>query len=220
MALPSTIVQIIQALPPTITNLEIDSSCFVGGHDEVHLCDHIGRLIPQLRVLRLRLPRVCKNLMNQLEESPGRVSQLQVAVIRILRKRLTALNPTAQNCHALKPSFFIHMLSKHLNRNAFPWLQNFLVIEKMELGNDGLFILISRDAYTDTRKSFEYRGIDSRSFRERKVSSRNSERNLVSWSEDDFLSYAEGNSSWTTLPHGSRLPSLLGSDQEDIYSSD
>jgi hypothetical protein len=67
----SRLALVVRALPPSVIDLEIDTAGVdlqlsggkSNGHDETHLCVQIGKILPRLRFLRLRLGHVCEDLL-------------------------------------------------------------------------------------------------------------------------------------------------------------
>lgn len=56
-----------------LTSLEVDLKTVRFAQDGVHLCDSISRLVPTLKSLRCRMPRMCNSL---LESPPGDLEEL------------------------------------------------------------------------------------------------------------------------------------------------
>ncbi|PVH93953.1 hypothetical protein DM02DRAFT_694391 [Periconia macrospinosa] len=67
--LPQIIVcRLLQSLPPTVENLELDTNGYEAFPDDnAHICPQIRRVLPQLAVLRLRVSTLC--FWSKLEES-------------------------------------------------------------------------------------------------------------------------------------------------------
>lgn len=67
----SYVARLVNALPPTVVNLEIDTAGnemppgegILYGNDDMHVCPRISRLLPRLHHLRLRLGHVCGSLL-------------------------------------------------------------------------------------------------------------------------------------------------------------
>ncbi|TPX23958.1 hypothetical protein DIZ76_013301 [Coccidioides immitis] len=58
------LVRLLDAIPPTCTNLELDTGGIEMYQDGGHLCGHIARVMPHLRHVRLRLGRLCSNFID------------------------------------------------------------------------------------------------------------------------------------------------------------
>ncbi|KAF2267802.1 hypothetical protein CC78DRAFT_530579 [Lojkania enalia] len=71
----------INALPHTLSNLDIDTAGMQAVGDFPHLCHSISELIPHLRILRLRIRRYCMDLMRRL--TPQNPSRLEAATIHL-----------------------------------------------------------------------------------------------------------------------------------------
>ena len=84
------IVSVIQGLPPTVKNLELDTHSYdrtSQDSSEHHICPAIGSRLSKLRHLRVRLARMCSELLvvpTQLRPSPesgnGRISALDIVI--------------------------------------------------------------------------------------------------------------------------------------------
>ncbi|KAH7109863.1 hypothetical protein B0J11DRAFT_234535 [Dendryphion nanum] len=90
---PSVIVKILESLPDSVVNLEIDtvgsdlelSSRRHSERPDIHVCDYLSKLIPRLEILRLRIGSMCPALFSSLEPSSTHqpVSRLRIGQIKL-----------------------------------------------------------------------------------------------------------------------------------------
>jgi hypothetical protein len=204
IVLPSSIVyKVLANLPRSVTNLELDTSGCKDrpeivsrrAHDLIdidmsryqHICSQIGRLMAQLKCLRLRVPRLCSEIF-RFHEVNDRGSRptfpLQVIMIRLdpipssdmSRMRTTCCTHEAQFCDDL---------GLLVQRGHCPDIKVFRVAYWQP--GEGIIRDLAEGGLTDL--SWHRYGGDGK---------------------DLFVSDVERGISWTEYPNGTRRPEFMG----------
>ncbi|WEW56088.1 hypothetical protein PRK78_001523 [Emydomyces testavorans] len=71
----SCLVSLLEALPRTCVDLELDTAGIEGYQNNEHLCGHIAKLLPQLHHLRLRMRNVCSKFIDVPDKDEPRREQ-------------------------------------------------------------------------------------------------------------------------------------------------
>ncbi|KAF2712953.1 hypothetical protein K504DRAFT_487496 [Pleomassaria siparia CBS 279.74] len=212
----SAIAQIIQVMPSTLTNFEMDSAEFGGPWRGVHMCSHIGRLIPRLRVLRVNLDGICAEFLHGLQGNA--TSQLRVAVTRFNEPQIPSAN---MGCGTLEASEFAVLVRQLLERGNFPSLEHFLIVDQSQplavlRGLNWSHHFRVRDVCTDKDSFHKYSDHGVFAPGERRYSIEGLGGETTTGSTDDLVKLTEGSASWITLSNGSRIPPSNGEKERPI----
>lgn len=201
------IVKLIQALPPTITSLEIDTSGYNERRKGPHICRSIGDLLPRLRILRVHIRAICSELMHRLQGQDVSVSPLRIATIRlggsVAKFRRCNDQPGTTS---FRPSQFAQMVYATQAAGALPDLQHFILTDWRCIGREAVFWR-ARDIATRTTTTVPgnrmiHQSIDGRSA----YIFRNSEGQDLLGTLPEVHAFLEGSLSWSTSGNGSRSP--------------
>jgi hypothetical protein len=212
--------RVLQKLPLTVTNLEIDAGV-EEEKKELHLCHRIGTLLPQLRVLRVALSCVCMDLMHQIQEPPEdarHVFPLRSAVIRLggslVRPKSCLIK--AFYSELLKPSEFAQELRRLCTEDRFPHLQHLAITSAQnvwpltDLADANYTCQKIREIKTNSTTSIPVCEFDNPAFGfdlgQVKRAFRDFDGNDLLGTEENLRNYAEGSLGWKTTPDGARMP--------------
>lgn len=100
----AVIVLILQSLPPSLVNLNLDCDCINRPDiDQPHMCHAVSALLPRLRSLRLRASHLCSGLFSSIspaatpsherpinptnpKKQPNRASKLEYLIIKVIAR--------------------------------------------------------------------------------------------------------------------------------------
>ncbi|KAJ4353871.1 uncharacterized protein N0V89_005601 [Didymosphaeria variabile] len=149
----AVIVLILQSLPASVVNLNLDCDCINRPDlDQPHVCHAVSALLPRLRSLRLRISHLCSGLLSSLfpaatldHEHPSRppkskkplnrTSRLEYLVIRLIARPECAHLAHTALCSSsdklLHGAKLARTLQELYNVGAFPSLCEFVVIGRV-----------------------------------------------------------------------------------------
>jgi F-box associated protein len=211
----SIIAKLVDQLPPTCINLEIDLKTL--DHERPgaqHLCASIHRLLPQLKYLRLRLPSICPEICGNGTTKAYKMDQW------LIRVDLTVRGAHAKICDTFEESSYYlypdgtrtrHVMSACLRRlwetSCVPNIKMFYLIETQPGGKEGSPVFaayIRRDIRFNISEALPYRQI-----------AKGNENWLIRTEAEDYVCnrYVHETiveeKSWAESINGIRLPSFI-----------
>jgi hypothetical protein len=150
----ATIVQLLQSLPGTVVNLNLDCECLDSPDlGQPHVCEAVGALLPRLRSLRLRTSHLCAGLFKPIAphethdlihhpNSPLAVTQVEstsalefLIICLVLRPEYGSAshtNPCFAEDHPMQGSRLSSTLCELQKAGLFPSLQQFAVVGRVD----------------------------------------------------------------------------------------
>ena len=207
-----SILRILQVLPQSVENLEIDFKYGYSYNAGFHLCDEIRKCLPHVKRLRLRLSHICKGIFsgkNDWQKSEAKAYRLRSITIVSWQSLWSCLNWCGSGKDDVFPLFTLYARACWLN-GMFLECENFTVISVKSRTARGWNLLLQRyDVLRDQQSIFPmtYMHGSSRRYIDYYVVKVASKR-LLYGKDYSLLPHVDDNS-FSETNFGLRIPNLL-----------